>query len=280
MQKVEFPKGTIVFGGSGMTGLYISDSVPNYDLVDGFDISEERIVRAVFEKENPKYVLLLAAQTDVATLQKEPVKTFMHNTIGAYWVAFYARKYKAKLLFISTVDIFDGENPDGYEVNDEPNPIVVYGHSKLAAEHIIRGLCPDAVIFRASWMFGGFDRDKKFPMRIVARLKAGLPAFAVTNRVGSPTSGFDIVKKLAIAIEKNMKGTYHIACEGKATRYDQALIIGEAWGAKDKIFPVKEEFFPEFRSLAYAILKPSKEFETIKWQEGMVEYIKEWRDAS
>jgi dTDP-4-dehydrorhamnose reductase len=277
MQKVKFPEGTIVFGGSGMTGFYISDDVPNYDLSDGFDISEERIVKAVFEKENPKYVLLLAAQTDVATLQKEPVKTFMHNTIGAYWVAFYCRKYKAKLLFISTVDIFDGNKEEGYEVKDEPNPIVVYGHSKLAAEHIIRGLCPEAVIFRASWMFGGFDRDKKFPMRIVKRLKENLPAFAVTDRVGSPTSGFDIIQKLAMAIDKNMSGTYHIACEGRASRYDQALVIGEVWGLKHKVFPVKEEFFPEFRSLPFAVLKPSKEFNIIKWDEAMREYVKEWK---
>jgi len=283
MNKIKFPEGTIVIGGSGMTGYYIDDSVPNFDKQNGFDITTPGVLEKIFEEQKPKIVLLLAAATDVKTMEGDPSGSFDINVRAAYMTAYLCKQYKADLFFISSVDIFDGNkiNEHGippYEIDDEPNPIVIYGHSKLAAEAVIKAIYPKARILRASWMFGGFDRDKKFISYVVKAIKNGEVFRAADDRLGSPTYGKHLIQTLALMIEKDFpRGeTYHVCCKGACSRYDEALVVADEWGS-GTIEPAKSDDFPQYRSLLNATLQPSPEVNPPKWEDALRDYIREWK---
>ena len=264
----------IAFGGGGMTGCYLPESIPNYDLSDGYDITNLKTLEAIFEKERPDAVLNLAAVTDVVGSEKEYLHCYEVNTIGAYFVARMCKKYHARLCFISSVDVFDGEKESPYDPWDKRNPIVEYGHSKAAAENLILSVLPSALILRAAWMFGGGEKDKKFVSYIVKQIKENKPEIkAVNDTVGSATYGKDLIKLALVHMEADTSGIYHACNEGITTRYDEAVLIADTLGYKGKVTPVSSADFPKFRALKNASMNQS--FNLRSWQEALKEYIEE-----
>jgi dTDP-4-dehydrorhamnose reductase len=284
MNKIKFPEGTLVLGGSGMTGYYIDDSVPNFDKSNGYDLTKKGVLTDIFEQQKPKVVLLLAALTDVVKIEEDPASCFDLNTRVAYETAYLCKKWKADLYFISSVDVFDGQKTDDkgnlapYELTDIPSPIITYGHSKLAAEGAIRAILPEAVILRASWMFGGFDRDKKFISYVVKALKKGETFKAVDDRFGSPTYGRHLVETIRkMVVEDYPKGkTYHVCCKGKCSRYDQAVVVADEWGSGN-IERAKYNDIPGYRSLLNATMIPSPGLDAPTWEEALRDYVREWK---
>lgn len=278
MNKIKFPKNTIVLGGKGMTGYYIDDSVPNYDLVDGFDLTNLKTLEDIFEKHKPVYVLLFAAETNIRRAENHCKETFDINTRVAYYTAKLCKKHKSKLFFISSVDVFDGEKNSPYVVNDVPNPIITYGDSKIAAEGAIQKILIESYIIRAGWMFGGFERDIKFVSYMVNSLIKGKKLKAVNDRKGSATYSKDLVKLLSEMTNGRHKyGTYHFCNSGICTRYDQALVIANEWNnSETDVDPVSSDEFPKHRSLKNATMQSS--FDSRDWKNALTEYIKEWRE--
>ena len=280
MVKYKFPPKTIVLGGSGMVGYYIDESVPNYDLANNHDLTNPRIIKKIFEKEKPAHVIHLAAVTDVTGAEDMPSKCFDTTASMVYWVANACKKHKARMYFISSVDIFDGTKEGPYDINDDPNPIVVYGHSKLAAEGIIQRVLPDAIVLRAGWMFGGIKRDKKFVSYMVNFLKEGKPLKAVNDIMGSPTFAQDLVKLISELTEDyGISGIHHACNAGVASRYDQARVIAEEWNKKSKtevnVTGVLSSAFPNFRALKNSTMIQS--FPIRNWEVALREYIRDWR---
>ena len=75
------------------------------------------------------------------------------------------------LIYVSTGAVFDGEKQDGYTELDMPNPLSVYGKSKLKGEEIVASTLKKYFIVRAGWMIGGYQKDKKFVWKIIQLLK-------------------------------------------------------------------------------------------------------------
>jgi len=117
----------------------------------------------VAKKYRPKVILHLAALTDLDYCEKNPAEAYLVNSVGTYNVALTAREVGAKLVYISTAGIFDGQKKGFYRESDLGNPQNHYGHSKYLGESAVQNILNDYIIARVCWMFGGGPtKDKKF----------------------------------------------------------------------------------------------------------------------
>lgn len=245
-----------------------------------------RDIDKVFEFANrlkPDLIMHLAAETDVDKCEVEIEYAFMTNTIGTQNIALACQENNSVMVYISSAGVFDGEKEEPYTEFDEPNPINVYGRTKLEGEKIVEKLVSRYFIARAGWMVGGGEKDKKFVARIIKQIDKGAKEIhAVTDKWGTPTYAPDFSKVLAKLIKTNQYGCYHLSCKGCGTRYDVAEKILELLGRADiKLIPVTSEFFSE----TYPAPRPRSEMmrnfilelrgmNTMRtWHEALREYV-------
>jgi dTDP-4-dehydrorhamnose reductase len=231
----------------------------------------EEVTRSLAQYK-PKVVIHLAAMTDLVFCESHKEQAFHVNSIGAYYIALAARDIGAKMVFVSTSGVFDGRKGVSYVPSDIPNPLNVYGHSKLMGEFAVRGVLEDSLIVRTSWIFGGGkEKDKKFIGKIIAQI--GSPEIrAVTDKYGSPTYAKDLIAAITQLIDENRTGTVHVG-GSKASRFEVAFEVIKITGSNSKLIPAKSQDFPgvyvsgEDESILSSIpMRP--------WQEALREYIK------
>ena len=150
-------------GAGGMVGSYVGDVFKGWDLalsdiVEGFervDVREPDGVRRAVKDARPDVVLHLAAATDVDRCQREADWAYHSNAIGTQNVALACQALDVPLVYVSTGSVFPGDKPEPYIEFDEPGPVNVYAHAKLAGERIVAALLRRYYIVRAGWMIGG-----------------------------------------------------------------------------------------------------------------------------
>src|SRR5437899_9397460 len=118
------------------------------------DIRDSAKVREVVERARPDWVVLAAAYTDVDGCESHRELAFSVNRDGAVNVARAARQAGARLIFLSSDYVFDGQKTSPYEVDDKRNPQSVYGHSKAEAEINLLEILPTCCSARTAWLFG------------------------------------------------------------------------------------------------------------------------------
>ncbi|MDD5270984.1 MAG: NAD(P)-dependent oxidoreductase, partial [Candidatus Omnitrophica bacterium] len=185
------------------------------------------------------------------------------------------------MVYISTGAVFDGEKEGGYKETDKPNPISIYGMSKLKGEESVRSLLKKYFIVRAGWMIGGHNKDKKFVWKIVQLLNTKKEISVVTDKTGSPTFTTDFSKGIVDIVKSGKYGLYHCVNKGICTRYDIAVKIAEYLGRKDVVIkPVTSDAFPlpAPRGRSEAMLNSNLSKlgldKTRPWQDALKEYLK------
>jgi dTDP-4-dehydrorhamnose reductase len=165
--------------------------------------------------------------------------------VGTRNVVLASQKNSIPLTYISTAGVFDGCNEEPYIEFDAPNPINVYGRAKLAGERFVESFLARFFIVRAGWMVGGGEKDHKFVAKIRQQLDAGATTlYAVGDKLGSPTYAPDFARCLCALIETDSYGLYHMACQGRASRFDVARKILEVLGRTDvELIEVNSDFY-------------------------------------
>ena len=239
--------------------------------------SPDQVDKAVSEN-NPEWIVLCAAYTDVDGCETNPTLAAAVNTQGAVNVAKAAANSRAKLLFVSTDYVFDGRKNTPYEANDPRRPINAYGKSKADAEEKILGLTPDASIVRTSWLFG--PGGKCFPDTIL-KLSASRPEIEVVNdQRGCPTYTFDLADAIIKLCRADAKGIVHCTNRGVCSWYEFASEIVRQAGSKTIIRPTTSDRFvrPAARP-SYSVLSDASLFSygmTMRnWQETLPDYLRE-----
>lgn len=262
----------LITGGDGVLASYMRFGI-HMDRGD-LDITDLNAVLKVCAGLKPKVIINCAALTDLALCEKNPEKAYLVNSVGTYHLALAARAVGAKLVYISTSDVFDGSSKEPYTERDIPNPTTVYGHSKHFGE-LAAGMFEDYLIVRISWMFGGGPgRDNKFVGKVLMQKDAS-EIRAVTDKKGSPSWAKDIASAIGTLIEKDARGIHHVG-GGSATRYEMAQEIVQISGWNAKVIPVDSS---EFIS-GYAIgenqgMPPSTLVRP--WRESLRDYLTtEW----
>lgn len=269
---------TLITGAGGMAGSYIDFGIKTSHAT--LDVTDLKSVMKAVKHHKPKVIIHLAAMTDLDAGEINPSLAYLVNTIGTYHVALAAREVGAKLVYISSIGVFDGTKKGPYAENDVPNPQNVYGHSKYAGELIVQGMLKDHIIARSSWMFGGGPKkDKKFVSNILAQLKKDDVSIikAHADVSGSPTFGKDIISAIKTLILKNKKGVFHLTNGGSCSRLDVAKHIIAKMKPSVKAIHVKSDYFHLPARRVKNESATSKTRLMRGWKEALTEYLEtEW----
>lgn len=279
----------LVTGAGGMVGSYVRQVFGDWelsftDIVEGFtslNVREPLAIRQAISETRPDVVLHLAAATDVDGCEQFPDEAYHTNAIGTQNVALACRSNDVTLVYVSTAGVFDGEKPEAYIEFDPPNPVNVYGRSKLAGEQIVVSTLNRYYIVRAGWMIGGGQRDKKFVGKIARLIHEGRKELSVVHdKVGSPTYAKDLLGGIRSLIGTGYYGLYHMVNGGVGSRYEVALFLREVLRRPEvKILPVSSAHFPlpaprarseAMRNLKIELLGLHK---MRPWEEALKEYV-------
>jgi dTDP-4-dehydrorhamnose reductase len=207
----------LVIGAKGMLGQdlipVLRSSFPTTEVhgwdIDEIDIREEKETIAKIEALCPNVVINLAAYIDVEGCESDHSKAFAINAEGMKHVALGALQSGAKIVFLSTDYVFDGQKREPYLESDLPNPINVYGHSKLKGEQYVQTLGKDGLIIRTQWLFGRYGNN--FVSSILRQAREKKVLSIVDDQIGSPTYTVDLSKAIALLIQGNARGLFHAA---------------------------------------------------------------------
>ncbi len=184
----------------------------------------DRVMRFLVEV-RPDVVVHAAAWTDVDGCEVNPDRAFAVNALGTRNVAEAANEVGAHVCYISTDYVFDGRSERPYVEWDEPNPISVYGRSKLGGE---RELFPGSTIVRTSWVCGASGRN--IVRTVLARATTPAAMAFVDDQHGCPTFAEDLSQVVARLAAERRPGTFHVTNQGPTTWYGFARAILEAAG--------------------------------------------------
>jgi dTDP-4-dehydrorhamnose reductase len=179
---------------------------------------------------HPDVVLHLAAMTSVDGCEEDPKGAGLTNVLGSFNVAYAAERSGALLVALSTDYVFDGKKGEPYVEDDEPNPLSVYGATKLEAERIVRAVCPQHLVVRTSWVFGAGD---DYLTGAVRRLAAGQTAGGVSDQVASPTYVKHLAERLVPLAGSGTRGLVHLGGPEAVSWHDvlaRARTIGDLPG--------------------------------------------------
>ena len=214
---------------------------------DQVEVTSPGSVTAVLEEVRPDVVVNTAAFHRVDECEHEPGRAFDVNTLGALHVARACRAVGARCVYVSTDYVFDGGKPEPYTEEDAPDPINVYGTSKLAGEHLVRQTCPDSLVVRVASLFGGRGARGKgtnFVLTVLERARRGERLRVVNDIQMSPTYTADAAEAIVQLVERGAFGVFHVVNEGRCTWYEFARKIVELSGLGTPVEPVSRDAFP------------------------------------
>jgi dTDP-4-dehydrorhamnose reductase len=250
------------------------------------DVRSQSDIARWFAQVRPDLVAHLAAETSLEVCEEKPDHAWLTNAIGTKYVALACRENSVPMAYISSAGIFDGKKDEPYTEFDVPNPINVYGASKLEGERFVRQLVPESYTVRAGWMMGGGPhKDHKFISLIMDQITAGVTTIhGVSDKFGSPTYAPDFAKCFELLITSGNYGTYHMVSPGSCSRYEMAQAIVEILGVEVEVRPTSSTFFastffaprPTSEVMQNYVLELSGLQTMRPWREALAEYLKEW----
>lgn len=202
---------------------------------DDVDITNPQSVMEYAHMNRPHYIINCAGLTDVTICEENKEAAFKVNALGARNLSVAARMGKARLVQLSTDDVFDGTSSIPYTEFDMPNPQTIYGKSKLAGENFVREFCNRHIIIRSSWIFGD---GSSYMNRILRLAKENSTIYASKDQTASPTGAGELASKILELMEFAPDGLYHITGQGSCTRFEFAREIVKMSGYQTEVIPV------------------------------------------
>lgn len=233
----------LLLGAAGQVGQELQVSFADFgDLAcadrKSADFADPEQVRNLVRQVAPDVILNAAAYTAVDRAESEPALAMTVNAEAPRVLAEEALRLCALLVHYSTDYVFDGSRQDPWTEADEPNPLNVYGATKLAGERAIQNIGGRHLVFRTSWVYGPHGNNFLFTMLRLARERERLSI--VNDQFGAPTTSIEIAsatRKIVEGIiegrfgaETDWSGTYHMTCADSTTWFGFAQAIFERAG--------------------------------------------------
>lgn len=245
---------------------------------ESLDISDLNAVSEAFSRYNPDIILNCAAYNFVDKAEEDYDTAYKINAAGVRNLAFACKKNNALLVHYSTDYIFDGAKEDFYTEEDEPYPINNYGKSKLSGEKLLKEETEEFLLFRVSWVFGEGRQNFLFKLSEWARKNRVLKV--VCDQISVPTYTEDIATLTILAVEKGLRGVYHLSNSGYASRYEVARYYIERLGLNNLILPVTSDYFPSpakrpfFSAMSNLKLSKDLDVNIPDWRSGIERFIR------
>jgi dTDP-4-dehydrorhamnose reductase len=199
---------------------------------DQLDLAQPDQIRRQVQNIRPDLIINAAAHTAVDLAESEPQAAFAINAVAPGILAEEALALDIPLIHYSTDYVFDGRKTGPYTEDDTPNPLGVYGKSKLAGEQAIRDVQGKHLILRTSWVYSTHGRNFLLTMQRLLQEKPELRV--VADQIGAPTWAGTIANSTLALIERWQAnevadwGTYHLTAQGETSWLGFAQAIGEA----------------------------------------------------
>ena len=285
-----------LIGNRGMLGQEIGKLLERYNIEycvssSEVDITNFKDIESFGREKNIKWIINCAGYTQVDKAELEPEKAFRINKDGVKNIALFSAEREIKLIHFSTDYIFDGrfeKDVMAYKEEDKPNPINVYGKSKLAGEEEIKRIFDHYYIIRTAWLYGKNGRN--FASNLLRLLQEREEISLVSDQWSSPTYAVDLAAVILKIITDNSNkfGIYHFTNEGISNwykfaeeLYKKSRFLGIVdYRKKIKIIPIKTR---ELNSLAdrprWSVLNKEKikkelNLEIRYWEEALTDFLK------
>jgi dTDP-4-dehydrorhamnose reductase len=246
--------------------------------VDTLDLTDESKTADFIKRKRPDWIINCAAYNFVDKAEKEEEKAFLINSTGVHNISSAIRDSTIRLIHFSSDYVFDGNSAIPYTENSLPDPLSVYGRSKLAGEKNAL-IHPGTLIIRTSWLYSSFGNN--FMKTIIRAAKEKGSLQVVNDQTGSPTYAADlaeVIMRIVSGVNRNQlafnSGIYNYTNDGYCTWYEFASAIVEETGINCTVQPVLTKDWPaDAKRPAYSVLNKHKIIENY----GLV--IPQWRDS-
>jgi dTDP-4-dehydrorhamnose reductase len=231
----------LVTGGGGQLATALKNvSPPGWDMSilsrQIMDVSHWVAVRDTVATLQPDLIIHAAAATNVDRCEREPDWAFKANSAGARNVARAASMVNADVAFVSTNYVFNGQKADPYHEFDAPDPISVYGSSKLAGETETRNATGNTWVIRTSSVF--HETGTNF-VATMLRLMAERDTLTVVNDQNSnPTYATDLASGIFDIVTSAPFGTYHLTNSSTASWHEWAVAVRDMAGLACDVMPI------------------------------------------
>lgn len=284
-------KRIIITGAHGQLGLALKALLAQRNDIetlltgtDSLDITDRDSVLRAVTNFKPDFIINTAAYTAVDKAEQEPEKARLINTDALSHLADAAALTDAKIIHISTDYVFSGTKNTPYNENDSPDPLNVYGRTKLDGEKILQNKLPKQhIILRTAWLYSTSGRNFVKTMLTLAAQKEEINV--VADQWGSPTYAPLLANAIIKIIDtpKWRPGTYHVAGAGRTTWFDFAKTIFNTAGIdKCRISPVTTTQYnataqrPAYSVLDTSLFSRTFKFEIPDWQQSLKDFFQDF----
>lgn len=241
------------------------------------DITDKDAVARTIEEIKPDAIIHCAAWTNVDGAEDPANKEKVHaiNALGTQYIAEAAQSVDAKMLYLSTDYVFDGQGERPWEPDDKCYaPLNVYGQSKLDGELAVANTLDKFFIVRIAWVFG--LNGKNFIKTMINVGKTHDTVRVVNDQIGTPTYTLDLARLLVDMVETEKYGYYHATNEGGyISWYDFCCEFYKQYGLSTAVIPVS--------TVEYGLSKAARPFNSRLEKSKLVENgftpLPDWRDA-
>lgn len=244
----------LLIGGNSQLGRCIQDRVPtNWSVVSTIsselDIVDFDQVTSTIERYRPDAIINTAAYTAVDKAESNEKQAFLVNAVGAKNIALACESANIRLIHISTDYVFDGTADQPYQTTDTPNPLSIYGRSKLAGELLTLAHCAHSQVIRTSWLYSEYGHNfMKTMIRLAEEGREELNV--VSDQIGCPTYAGNLAQAIIELL--------HYSISDRLLHYSDNEIMSWYEFARD-IFAYRQRL-----GLSYCHVNPvlSKEYPT------------------
>jgi dTDP-4-dehydrorhamnose reductase len=225
------------------------------------DITDFNSIIKYFKGHSVDFCINCAAYTAVDKAETDEDRAYLVNADAVAILAKICSQNNTQLIHISTDYVFDGKATQPYKETDTPNPVSVYGKSKLQGEELVMKHCPSAIIIRTAWLYSSFKNN--FVKTMLRLLKEKENINVVNDQIGCPTYAADLAMAIMRIIRSNKSkenpGIYHYTNAGITNWYAFAVAIKKITGSNCIVDPITTVQYPTAaKRPAYSVLDTTK----------------------
>lgn len=275
----------LITGGGGQLGFDVRRDLLHRDVSESdvaapsskeLNITDARAVEKYIGIFQPNVIIHCAAYTNVDGAESDQEACRKVNVEGTRNLVRAAEKVDAKIIYISTDYVFDGESAEPYEIDAKTNPKSVYGQTKYEGEEIVREY-PKHFIVRIAWIFGINGRNFVKTMLRVANDRDEVAV--VDDQIGSPTYTVDLAKFLVDLSKTEKYGIYHATNEGFCSWAEFTEEIYKNAGLDTKVKKVSTEEYIELAGKPQAKRPKFSKLSKDSIEQNGFERLPAWQDA-
>jgi dTDP-4-dehydrorhamnose reductase len=280
----------VVIGAGGQLGSDLVEVLVRMDLValthSDIEISDHGGTKRVLESLRPDIVINTAAYNNVDRAEDDAESTFRANALAVWNLAELSRRLEYVLVHVSTDYVFGGEKRTPYREDDRPQPLNVYGVSKLAGEYLCGNAADRSIIIRTSGLYGRRGTPGRTHNFVDTMLKLAAeqrPIRVVNDQTLTPTYTADLARTIQSLVLDDRYGLYHVTNGGECTWYEFAGKIFEMSGLQPDLQPTTSQEFgaratrPAYSVLANEQLRQAGVAELRPWDEALADYLARFR---